>query len=163
MDNERKFLWLLVIAALLIVLSLFLYVYTSEARENPYFNLEKRVSYLYFWELNDDFKLKEIPVEIYDGILEEILESTIIKMLKGPGEKNLYSFIPEGTRLNSLEINNNIVYLDFTEELQNYGGGSYNVLHIREQLEKTLFQFSEIKNYCVTVEGKTEKDGVLQP
>jgi spore germination protein GerM len=163
MDNEKKYLWMLVVSALLIVLFLFIYAYTSEAKENPYFNLKKRVVSLCFWELNDDFEIKKIPVEIYDGSLEKVLESAMIKMLKGPKCESLYSFIPEGTRLNSLEIKNSVAYLDFTEELQNYGGGSYNVLHIKKQLEETISQFPGIKNYCVTVEGKTEKEGVLQP
>jgi spore germination protein GerM len=160
--NDEKKLWMLVILALLIVLFFFIYAYTSEAKENPYFNLEKRIVYLCFWKLNDDFEIKKIPIKVYDGTLEEVLESIIIKMLKGPSE-GLYSFVPEGTRLKNLEIRDGILYLDFTEEFQDYGGGSYNVLHIREQIEKTIFQFPGIKNYCVTVEGKTEKDGVLQP
>jgi spore germination protein GerM len=148
---------------ILIILLIFITVKDIQAKENPYFKLEKRIAYLYLWELNDDFEIKKVPIEIYDGTPEEILESTIRRMLKGPQCKGLYSFFPEGTRLKNLEIRDGILYLDFTEELQNYGGGSYNVLHIRQQLEETIFQFSGVRGYRVTAGGKTEEEGVLQP
>jgi len=55
------------------------------------------------------------------------------------------------------------IILDFSKELQDYGGGSFNVLHIREQFEKTLYQFSFVKNIIFLVNGKGEESGVLQP
>ena len=101
--------------------------------------------------------------------IEKIIKSAIITLLHGleneRKELKLETFIPEGTRLRKLKLDKDkgIVFIDFSEELQSYGGGSMNVICIRGQIEKTLMQFQIVKQIIITVEGKDEKDGVLQP
>lgn len=117
---------------------------------------------IYFFDQEDS--LIEIPylVELKNLSKAEIIRKTVNLLLEGPREP-LFSFIPKGTKLNHIILIGKTIVLDFSKELQDYGGGSYNVLHIKEQLEKTIFQFSFIENIIFVVEGKGEKEGVLQP
>ena len=94
------------------------------------------------------------------------LQRTISKLLLGPNnkEKNqgLYSAINPGVRLNSVNLTDQIVTLDFNEALDFQVGGSAKVLAIREQLEKTAFQFDFINQLVLTV-NNGEREAVLEP
>jgi|AntAceMinimDraft_15_1070371.scaffolds.fasta_scaffold233746_1 spore germination protein GerM len=117
---------------------------------------------IYFFDQEDSLVSVPCLIEIRDSYNAEIIRKTINILLKGAKEP-LFSFIPKGTRLNHVVLIGKSVILDFSKELQNYGGGSFNVLHIREQFEKTLYQFSFIENVIFFVNGEGEKSGVLQP
>ncbi len=102
--------------------------------------------------------------------LKGVVQSAIEKLLEGPTEQerkrlDLYTAIPKGVKLNRLQIDltTGTVYVDFSKELQNYGGGSLNAICIRTQIEETLKQFTVVKKVVITVEGKGEAEGVLQP
>ncbi|MDZ7843343.1 MAG: GerMN domain-containing protein [Anaerolineales bacterium] len=51
--------------------------------------------------------------------------------------------------------------VNFSQEMNAYGGGSARVQSIREQITRTLMQFPSVDEVIIAVEGKTE--GVLQP
>ena len=101
---------------------------------------------------------------------EGVVQSAIEKLLEGPTEQerkrlDLHTAIPKDVKLNQLRIDltTGTVYVDFSKELQNYRGGSLNSICIRTQIEKTLKQFKVVKKVIITVEGKGEAEGVLQP
>jgi hypothetical protein len=56
-----------------------------------------------------------------------------------------------------------VATVDFSPEMQAYGGGSARVNAIREQIVRTVLQFDElgIQEVRIVVAGETE--GVLQP
>jgi spore germination protein GerM len=118
---------------------------------------------VYFFNQEDSLVGVSHLIEMKNFCNAEIIRKVVNLLLEGPREDNLFSFIPEKTKLNRVILIGKTVILDFSKELQGYGGGSFNVMHIREQFEKTIFQFSFIKNIIFTVEGKGEYDGVLQP
>ena len=111
-----------------------------------------------------------MPIEciIQNDVVEKAVRTTLEKLLKGPTEEererlDLWTAIPEGTKVNTVRIENKTIFVDFSRELQNYGGGSLNVLCIRGQIEKTLKQFPSIEEVVITVEGRDDQNGVLQP
>lgn len=81
------------------------------------------------------------------------------ELLKGPTpeeEAQGYStsILPEwGVKILSLEIKDGVAFVDFSKELQSYGGGSARVTAICQQIMKTLLQFAEVKNVELFVEG----------
>jgi hypothetical protein len=85
---------------------------------------------------------------------------TAIRMLLEPGPT--ISVIPGGTKLVSLTVKNGTATVVFTSELEDFGGGSCNVIATRAQIESTLKQFSSVKNVVISVEGKTPEE-TLQP
>ena len=63
--------------------------------------------------------------------------------------------------VNSLIVKDDIVKVDFDEQLGYQIGGSCRVMAIRSQIMGTLVQFSEINNVIISINGRTED--ILQP
>lgn len=63
--------------------------------------------------------------------------------------------------LRKLTIENGVATADFSKELKAYGGGSARTTLIREQITRTLKQFSTVKEVRIAIEGQTQ--GVLEP
>lgn len=102
---------------------------------------------------------REIP------FTEAIGAAAVNEMLKGLSMKEgeiASNAIPTGTKLLSLEIRDGIAYVNFSKELQNYGGGSCNVNAIRAQIESTLKQFPTVDSVVISVESLSQEE-VLQP
>jgi len=113
-------------------------------------------------------ELVAVECVIPNDIMEKAVQTVLEKLLDGPTKHemerlDLWTAIPEGTKVNTIKINGKTISVDFSKELQNYGGGSLNAICIRGQIEKTLEQFPSIEEIVITVEGRDEKDGVLQP
>ena len=69
------------------------------------------------------------------------------------------SNVSEDTQINSITIENGIVYVDFSNELD--ASGSCAVQAIRAQITETLLQFPTIDEVVISIEGETEE--ILQP
>jgi len=148
-------------ALIFLVLLLVLLSSTSEALAISEDNIAELKIYFYDQE---DYLIEVSYLIKMDGFSKVgIVKKAIKKLLEGPERDDLFSFIPKGTKLNYVILLGETIILDFSKELQDYGGGSFNVLHIREQFEKTLYQFSFVKNIIFLVNGKGEESGVLQP
>ena len=80
----------------------------------------------------------------------------------GPTMSSKRTAIPAGTQLVSITVSGGTAKVVFSQELENYGGGSCNVQAIRGQIEQTLKQFSSVKNVVISVVGKTAAQ-TLQP
>jgi spore germination protein GerM len=157
-----------------ILVLIFLVLISAETLADSYLEKANLMEIeIYFIRLNDETpEIEFIPIRYITpkGEIEKIIRSVIITLLQGltkdEREKlNLETFIPEGTKLRKLEIDKDkgIVFIDFSKELQSYGGGSMNVICIRGQIERTVEQFPFVKQIIITVEGRSEEDGVLQP
>jgi hypothetical protein len=131
---------------------------------------------------------KVFPVEREIPKTLAAARAALLELLKGPTEKeknNSYSTsIPskeqiiqyralaqenggsapyEGDeiKVNSLKIVDGTAYVDFSLEMNAYGGGSCRVSAIRAQISQTLKQFPTIKEVVISVDQDIE--GALQP
>lgn len=107
---------------------------------------------------------------VKNDMVEELVRTTLEKLLEGPSKQekeklDLWTVIPKEVNINTVKLdwNSKTIHIDFSEQLQNYGGGSFNALYIREQIERTLREFPSIEEVVITVEEEGEKDGILQP
>jgi hypothetical protein len=90
--------------------------------------------------------------------LEELLKG----LTQAEKDKNFYTSINAGVKIQSLVIDNaGTAKVDFNEQLQFQVGGSCRVAAIRAQITKTLLQFPTIKNVIISINGRTED--ILQP
>jgi len=160
---------------LLVVFVLLMIIYTPKSfalASSSYFGKADAIKVnLYFLRSDEKCLIIElVPIEcvIENDVVEKAVRTTLEKLFKGPTEEekerlDLWTAIPEGTKVNTVRKVNKTIFVDFSGELQNYGGGSLNVLCIRGQIEKTLEQFPSIEEIVITVDGKSEMDGILQP
>ncbi len=118
---------------------------------------------IYFFNQEDCLTKISYLIKVDGFSKTEVVRKAVEKLLRGPESDNLFSFIPEGTKLNYVILLGETIILDFSKELQDYGGGSFNAIHIRQQFEETLYQFPFIKNIIFLVNGEGEESGVLQP
>jgi len=102
-----------------------------------------------------------------DIVVEKVVRRTLEKLFRGPTEQererlDLWTALPKNIKINSIRIEDKTIFLDLSKEFNLYGGGATNVICMIEQFKKTLEQFS-IEEVVITVEGKDQENGVLQP
>jgi hypothetical protein len=94
-----------------------------------------------------------------------LARTALIELIKGPSnqekEQGFSTMINEQTQLQRIEIIDKVVYVDFSQELQENVAGSAWVTMIREQIEKTLVQFDTIDQVVISINDQTED--ILQP
>lgn len=92
--------------------------------------------------------------------------TALTELLKGPTEQEklyygVFTSINPGVKIQSLDIRNEIAYVDFDSTLEFQVGGSCRVAAIRAQIVNTLKQFPTIKDVVISINGRTED--ILQP
>jgi len=129
-----------------------------------YYSLKKNIVkyrtafYVYFVSANEEFKL--IPVERITRPLlgiEEKVRFSIESLLSGPTEeekkRNIITMIPESVKLLNCRIEDDVVFLDFSEDIEK-GGGAEEMKTRLAQVVFTATQFPEIKKVRFMIEGK---------
>ena len=62
-------------------------------------------------------QLASEKVKIYVETLDKIYEAVVNKLLEGPSSQNLVRIIPEGTKLLSAKLSDDILTLNFSKEI----------------------------------------------
>ncbi len=82
-------------------------------------------------------------------------ELAIEELIKGPQKKDLVRTIPEGTRLNSLRVENGTAFVDFSKEIvENHWGGSTGEIMTIGSIANTLTFFEGIERVQILVDGE---------
>jgi len=83
-----------------------------------------------------------------------LAKQVVVELIKGPASSDLYSTIPEDTRVNEVYIADDIVYVDLSEEVfKNHPGGSSGELMTVYSIVDSLTEISPIKGVQILVEG----------
>ncbi|HUU49466.1 MAG TPA: GerMN domain-containing protein [Nitrospinota bacterium] len=115
----------------------------------------KRVK-LFFSSIDGETLITESRQIIDESYGVERAKKAIIELIKGPFEKGMQT-IPKETKLRELYIDNNgLAYVDFSKEItQNYPKGVWTeVLGVYSIVNTLVFNFSEIKQVKILIEGK---------
>lgn len=80
----------------------------------------------------------------------------INELITGPSnDSEGFAIMPKGTKVLSVNVNNNIATVDFSKEFQNnFTGGSTGEIMLIGSIVDTLTNFKEIKSVCFTLEGQ---------
>lgn len=80
----------------------------------------------------------------------------INELIAGPAnDSEGFAIMPKGTKVLSVNVNNNIATVDFSKEFQNnFTGGSTGEIMLIGSIVDTLTNFKEIKSVCFTLEGQ---------
>jgi len=79
-------------------------------------------------------------------------------LIEGPKNEELLKLIPDGTKLNNIEIKDQIVYIDFSEEFikeQNLGEEQEKL--IINSILKTLIELNEVNGIKILINGEEDK------
>lgn len=82
--------------------------------------------------------------------------NAINELITGPAnDSEGFTIMPKGTKVLSVNVNNNIATVDFSKEFQNnFTGGSTGEIMLIGSIVDTLTNFKEIKSVCFTLEGQ---------
>jgi spore germination protein GerM len=123
---------------------------------------EEEVFQVYFVVVEDGQERTEAVERVFSGE-GNTEEEVVLALLEGPSieetESGYSTAIDSEATLNSIQIEDQTAYVDFSEELD--ASGSATVMMIREQVEKTLLQFETVESVVISINNETEE--VLQP
>lgn len=124
----------------------------NEMIQNSQTNETKIV--LYFSNLETGELVKEYRnVKLQD--IKNNMEETIIKeLLRGPENIELVSTIPSGTMLNSILLENNKIIIDFSKEFKEVVADELKNLHKIYSVVNSLTEITEINEVEIKVEGE---------
>jgi spore germination protein GerM len=131
-----------------------IYEYTPE-EEITGQQLRQTIITLYFLDPNTQKLLPEARQIDAKELLDNPYELLINLLIEGPKNPNLLKLIPENTKLNSAQIKNNILYIDFSEDFikeQNLGKEQEEL--ILKSIVNTLTELAEINKIVILIDGK---------
>jgi len=110
---------------------------------------------IYFFKAGKLIYEKRTPAQKAD-----LYYFTIEQLLQGPTAdekvKGVYSQIPEGTKVRVAYKQNDTVNVDFTKDLEMYGGGTSKVYGSLAQIVYTLTSLQGIKQVQILINGRRE-------
>lgn len=87
-------------------------------------------------------------------------------LLEGPKNDSLEKLIPEGTKINNIEISKGIVYIDFSEEFTKVGElGAEEESKIVYSIVNTLTELTEVSGVKILINGEENmcfEDGAIR-
>jgi len=122
----------------------------------------KNTGYVYFLKSGTEnsylFRVKrEIP---WKGSIEKKVNVLINYLLEGPTDEEIEAgvstSIPEGVKLLGVKIRNGVVYLDFSEKIEEGGGTSLMETRLA-QIVYTVTQFPPVDKVRLLIDGKEIK------
>ena len=133
-----------------------IYEYTPE-EEITGEQLRQTVITLYFLDPNTYNLSPEVRQIDAKELLDNPYELLINLLIEGPKNENLLKLIPENTKLNSTQIKNNILYIDFSEDFikeQNLGKEQEEL--ILKSIVNTVTELTEINKVVILIDGKED-------
>ncbi len=91
-------------------------------------------------------------------LLSDPYKLLINLLIEGPKNENLLKLIPENTKLNSVDIEDNILYIDFSEDFikeQNLGKEQEEL--ILKSIVNTVTELTEINKVAFLIDGEKDK------
>lgn len=112
---------------------------------------------LYF---GDEQALYVVPetreIKVADGTSKEEMITKLINLLiEGPKEKGHYRTIPEGTKVQSVSLEEDVVTIDFSREMyENHSHGAAGEAMTLNSISNTLTELDYVKQIYFTVDGE---------
>lgn len=101
----------------------------------------------------DGTKLIAVSKKIKTG--NDKYKATVQALMEGTTDKKLTVVMPKNTKLQSVKIDKNVAYVDFSKELiKNFTGGSTGEIMLVGSIVDTLTEYPEIKAVQILVDGK---------
>lgn len=94
--------------------------------------------------------VKELTKDPYTTLLNLLIQ--------GPKNERLENVIPEGTKVNKVELQNNTIYVDFSIEfIENHKGGAEEESKTVYAIVNTLTQLNEINAVKINIDSKEDQ------
>ena len=126
--------------------------------------LRQTIVSLYF--KNENELLPEARLIDVKELLENPYEKILNMLIQGPKNETLKNTIPEGTKINKIEKEGEVLIIDFSEEfISEHMGGEIEEKLTIQAIVKTLTELTEINGIKIKINGeenKKFKDGLIK-
>lgn len=79
-------------------------------------------------------------------------------LIQGPKSDKLETTIPEGTKVNNVELKGDVVYVDLSAEfINNHKGGSQQESKTVYSIVNTLTELNEVNSVRILIDGEENK------
>ena len=147
----------IVIASLCLVLLLLFYFFPTKQRFETNIIVKEDLKENVVYMLDNDNYVSKVITYFNSNSLENEIRNKIEILTLGKEDLNdFHPIIPSNTKLKSIKIDKNNVYLDFSKELLDV-----SIYHEEEMIESIVYTLSEINgidNIYISVEGKELKE-----
>lgn len=117
--------------------------------------LRQTIITLYFMDKENreiEPEARQIDVRL---LLENPYEVLVNMLIEGPKNENLIGIIPQGTKINNIEIKEGIVYIDFSDNFINEQTlGENQEKMIINSILKTLVELREVNGIKILINGE---------
>ena len=149
--KSEKILVLLLVALVAALIGLFFFFMLNPPTGAP----SKGSIRVYF--IKQD-KLFPVERKVVVGRTKE--DSALKALVAGPSKeeaaKGIFSHVPPATKVKAVSVEDGIAFVNFSEELNQYGGGAEKVRSMIAQVVYTLTDLPKVKKARILVEGKSE-------
>ena len=114
---------------------------------------QTQVEVYYIASSNISARLQDQKVSVKNDVPDKILQSAFEHLLDQPSQESLKSTIPQGTKLYSINFQDNEVYVNLSQEFES-GGGSESMTCRLGQVIYTATSLKNEANVWIKVEGK---------
>ena len=112
---------------------------------------------LYF--KNNNGLIPEVRLIDVKELIENPYEKILNMLIQGPKNENLQKVIPEGTKINKIEKEGEILIIDFSQEfIENHIGGEIEEKLTIEAIVKTVTELTEINGIKIKINGEENKE-----
>lgn len=120
--------------------------------------LRQTVITLYFLD-PENYKLSPEARKIDSkDLINNPYEVLINLLIEGPKNENLLKLIPENTKLNSAQIKDDILYIDFSEDFINQQNlGKEQEEMILKSIVNTVTELTEVNKVAFLIDGKEDQ------
>lgn len=171
METERKHkkqIIILLIVLFIIAIIGGIYIYNKEktkeigqlvdyipAEEITQEQLRRTIVSLYFANKETKILIPEARTVDVKELVKQPYETLLNLLIEGPKDEKLEKTIPEGTKINKVELKDKILYIDFSEEfVNNHTGGVEAESNTIYAIVNTLTQLNEIESIKILINGQ---------
>lgn len=171
MNNKKIIMYICIVALILAVLGAGVLVYKNN-KSNKNVNqeytpqqeitdeqLRQTVITLYFLNLENGTVMPEARKIDAKELIKEPYKILIELLIKGPKSEKMAKLIPDGTKLNKIEIKNDCIYIDFSNEFINEQKlGKEQEELIIKSIVNTVTELKEINSVVILIDGKENQE-----
>lgn len=168
MKNKKIIMYIFIIIVILIILGAGYLVYKkiNNKNKNNYDEyipqeeitdeqLRQTIITLYFMNIETGKLVPEARKIDAKELVNEPYKKLVELLIEGPKNDKMIKLIPEGTKLNKIEIKNDYIYIDFSNEfIKEQKLGTEQEKLIIESIVNTVTELKEINFVVILIDGK---------
>lgn len=113
---------------------------------------------LYFYNENTNSLVPEGRLIDVKELIEKPYNKLVELLIQGPNNEELSKTIPEGTRINKIELKGDTLYIDFSKEfINNHEGGEDKEKATIYSLVNTMTNLTEVNSIKILIDGEENK------